>query len=455
MTELKRHGIVMFCAVSVCLITIFGTMALYMWEYRRAPFVCLSAFCENLIAEHPETEQAVLDALKQQYSDSDTYGLEKADNAIREQSDYYGEKKVDNIFLTQYGYREEDFSRNVPVSFVVLSVSMIVLIVCGLLFIWFYPKKYNRARIAELTDYLEGINVGGADVRLLTKEDEFSHLQDEMYKTVTELYRTREQAVEAKVNYADNLANIAHQLKTPITAAFLSISEISRFYMSLRNKFHNRKMSDSLQLIDQSEEYTKRIRKQLERLQNLEEALLTLSKIDAGVLKLAYADVDIYTVLSLAADNINDLLLQKNLSVSIPEKGCVTFKGDMEWFMEAVMNLMKNCMEHSPQNGTIYCDYLATPLYAEIRIWDEGKGFAAEDIPHLFERFYRGNNYYEKEWDTIASEQGDNGDTHKKDTNVGIGLSLSRSIIELHNGTITARNLPQGGACFEIKIYSH
>jgi len=107
---------------------------------------------------------------------------------------------------------------------------------------------------------------------------------------------------------------------------------------------------------------------------------------------------------------------------------------DLDWTMEAMMNLMKNCMEHNP-GGTVSCSYAKNPLYTEILIWDQGEGFAEEDIPHLFERFYRGKN---------AGEGG-----------IGIGLALSKEIIERQNGTIRAKNKPEGGALFEIHFYSH
>ncbi|MDE6844263.1 MAG: HAMP domain-containing histidine kinase [Lachnospiraceae bacterium] len=405
MTETKKNRTIMAFAVSVCLIILLGTMALYMREYRRSAFESnwfdfLSVFCETMVENDPEMEQMILDSLKF----SEKYGT------------------LDGRFLEQYGYRSEDFGNSVPTGLVMISVAVMSVLICGFLFIWWYPDRQKRSRIAELTDYLECINTGGEGTILMTKEDEFSHLQDEMYKTVTELYRTREQAVAAKINYAENLANIAHQLKTPITAAHLS-----------------------LQMVVGNENYVSQVKKQLERLRYLEDALLTLSKIDAGVLKLESEEVDIYTVLNLAVDNLSDILSQKRVNVSIPEKGCVTFQGDMEWTMEALMNLMKNCMEHSPQGGMIHCDYSSNLLYTEIRIWDEGAGFAAEDLPHLFERFYRGNKQKE-----AAGKEID-----RNDTGVGIGLSLARSILELQNGIITARNLPQGGACFEIRIYSH
>lgn len=97
------------------------------------------------------------------------------------------------------------------------------------------------------------------------------------------------------------------------------------------------------------------------------------------------------------------------------------------------MNLMKNCGEHSPEGGVVHCTYNQTPLYTEILIWDEGGGFAREDIPRLFERFYRGQR--------------------ARDGGIGIGLSIAKAILERENGIITAKNLPEGGACFEIRIY--
>jgi signal transduction histidine kinase len=269
-------------------------------------------------------------------------------------------------------------------------------------------------RIAELTSYLEKVNSSAAGTVIQMKEDEFSHLQDEIYKTVTSLYQTRDAAVQAKVNFADNLANIAHQLKTPITAAFLSLQLMKNTTPSI---------------------YGEQVGRQLERLNRLEESLLTLSKIDAGTLHLEFSQVDIYTALNLAAENLNDLLMKERVSVDIPDHGCMEIYGDMEWTMEALMNLMKNCMEHSKHGGTIHCDYSSNPLYAEILIWDDGEGFQTEDIPHLFERFYRGKD---------AAGNG-----------IGIGLSLARSVFELQNGNITARNRPEGGACFEIRVYSH
>lgn len=395
MTEIRKQRLTVLIPVLVCVVSIIGITVFWQYEYRQTAFEHVSQFCEIIIENHLEGEEQVLSALKQYHT--------------------LAEQEVKgNQFLKQYGYRNHEFCEGVPWNFFIPSVVLIFVVICGFLLTVWHMNKRNRMRIEELTSYLEQVNVGAAGTVIQVKEDEFSHLQDEMYKTVTSLYQTREAAVQAKVNFADNLANIAHQLKTPITASFLSLQLMKKTTPNT---------------------YGEQIERQLERLNRLEESLLTLSKIDAGTLHLEFSQVDIYTVLNLAAENLNDLMMKENISVDIPDHGCMEIYGDVEWTMEAFLNLMKNCMEHSKHGGIIHCDYSSNPLYAEILIWDDGEGFQAEDIPHLFERFYRGKG---------AAGNG-----------IGIGLSLARSIFELQNGNITARNLPEGGACFEIRIYAH
>ena len=244
-------------------------------------------------------------------------------------------------------------------------------------------------------------------------DDEFSKLQDEIYKTVTQLYQTRDDALTARNNYAENLSNIAHQLKTPITSISLTVQ-------MAKEHPENARIAD--------------IERQLYRLMHLEDALLLLSRIDAGGLVLERKPSDIFTILSLASENLYELYIRKGVSMDIPEMGELDINVDLDWTMEAIMNLMKNGIEHG-SGGRIHCSYAQNPLYTEILIWDEGEGFAAEDIPHLFHRFYCGKN---------AGEG-----------SLGIGLALAKEIIESQNGTIQARNRPEGGALFEIHFYCH
>lgn len=390
----KETGMLAFSIGFIFLCTVCIS-AFWIHSYQQAAFEHISSFCEILMEADPKAEQQVLSALKKYHS--------------------LTEQEVDgNNFISQYGYRTESFCKGFPFNISAFSLVLFLVLSCIIFLLARSTNNRNRKRIAELTDYIEQVNLGAGKMMIQTQEDDFSHLQDEIYKTVTMLYQTKETAITARKKFAENLENIAHQLKTPITAAFLSLQLMKKTAPG---------------------DYAKQIEKQLKRLNRLEEALLTLSKIDAGTLSLNDTRVDIYTALNLAAENLDDLLRKEHISVEIPDKGCVEFSGDLEWTMEALINLLKNCMEHSQPGGSIHCDYTENPLYAEILIWDEGRGFDPEDIPYLFERFYRGKR---------AAGSG-----------IGIGLALARSVFELQNGTLTARNLQAGGACFEIRMYSH
>lgn len=285
-------------------------------------------------------------------------------------------------------------------------------VLCFLLF--YYWRKKSDARIRQLIGYMEKINTGGQGLLMDASEDELSKLQDEIYKTVTTLYQTRDAAFVQRNCFAENLSNIAHQLKTPITAISLSVQMAKE---------------------EMGEPYASRIERQIGRLMRLEESLLLLSRIDSGSLALDRKPTDVFTLLMMAADNLYELSVKKGIAIDVPEMGEAKINADLEWTMEAVINLMKNCLEAAETGTTVHCFYEENPLYTQIRIWDEGEGFLKEDLPHLFERFYRGKRV--------------------KNKGVGIGLSIAKEVVEMQNGILRAYNLPEGSACFELCFYSH
>ena len=333
--------------------------------------------------------------------------------AYKNQKSRYAEPEYENV-LTAYGYRQSDFINPLHQYVLLLAVAGFTAGSFLFLAVFITWRKKEELRIQTMAEALEKINSGSPDHVLEAGKDSFSKLQDEIYKTVTMMHQTRESALEEKQNFAENLSNIAHQLKTPVTAISLSAQMMETH---------------------PDKNYPAQIQKQIKRLIHLEESLLLLSRLDAGTLFLEKEAVDVFTVLTLAADNLQEVFSEADVSLNIPEAGEVEITADLDWTMEAVMNLLKNCMEYSPAGGTVHCSYGQNELYTEILIWDEGKGFQREDIPHLFERFYCGQN--------------------AKKSGIGIGLSLAREIIERQNGTIRASNIPDGGGCFEIRFYSH
>lgn len=409
MMEKKRS--VSLLPALICLAGMAALLLLWRNAYQNAVFSRLSAFCGIFLEQNPQLEGEVLSALQEYQKGMDGSGGSEGEDGRRD-------------FLVRYGYEAADFAPALPAFGAPgtgkrgaggLTACSIGLAFAASAAVFFLLQRYGRKeknRIDGLTDYLEQVN-RGAPGTLLQEEDGFSCLRDEIYKTVTGLYAARDEAVRARKNFADNLANIAHQLKTPLTAAFLSLEQMESASPNL----------------------CKTMRNQLEQLQRMEQTLLDLSRVDAGVLQLAREPVDIYTALELAAENLNSLAEAAGVSVEVPEKGPAAFQGDLAWTVEALANLLKNCIQHTPRGSCVHCDYGENPLYVQIRIWDEGPGFAPADLPHLFDRFYQGQN-------AAAGS-------------TGIGLALARAVLEQQNGTLTACNLPGAGACFELHLYRH
>ena len=403
MSGRKNFVIIFGFVVAVSLISSAVTAMLVSRYYSRLQFDLVNVICGEVLEQEPEMMNIVSAALKE-YTGGNVDGV-----------------AVNNV-LSVLGYRISDFSDSAITYHIIFAITGFLAGIFLFVITFVFRNKTEAKRIEALSDYLEQVNIGKAVVLSASGEDIFSKLEDEIYKTVTFLYQTKDAAVQAKNDFAENLSNIAHQIKTPITAISLSLQTLSEIPM--KNEYEKEKMEQ--------------IKKQLIRLIHLEESLLVLSRLDAGTLMFQKEDVDVFTVLVLAADNLQELFVDSGTSIDIPELGEMVIRADLDWTMEAIMNVMKNCMEHN-MGGTVHCSYRQNPLYTEILIWDEGDGFVKEDIPHLFKRFYRGQN----------ASVGDN--IHN--SGIGIGLALSKEIIEHQNGTIRAKNLPNGGACFEIRLY--
>ena len=400
----RKNLVILFGFVAaVSLISSAVTVMLISCRYSRLQFDLVNVICGEVLEQEPEMKHIVSAALKE-YTGGNADGVAMGD------------------VLSVLGYDISDFSDSSVIYDIMFATTGFLAGIFLFAITYAFRNKTEAKRIEELSDYLEQVNMGKAVVLSASGEDLFSKLEDEIYKTVTFLYQTKDAAVQAKNDFAENLSNIAHQIKTPITAISLSLQTLSE--MPMKKEYEKDRMEQ--------------IKKQLNRLIHLEESLLVLSRLDAGALMFQKEDVDVFTLLVLAADNLQELFADSGTFIDIPESGEMAVTADLNWTMEAVINVMKNCMEHNA-GGTVHCSYGQNPLYTEILIWDEGDGFAKEDIPHLFKRFYRGKN----------ADAGGN----IRGSGIGIGLALSKEIIEHQNGTIRAKNLPNGGACFEIRLY--
>ncbi len=248
-------------------------------------------------------------------------------------------------------------------------------------------------------------------------EGELSILSSEVYKMTVRL-REQADALQKEKDYlADSMADISHQIRTPLTSMNLIVNFLSEDTLSEERR---------LQL-------TKELFRLLSRIDWLITTLLKISRLDAGSVQMVREPVLLQDVVKKAADLIAiPMELREQKLVIQAEKGA-GYLGDFAWSVEAVGNILKNCMEHMPEGGTITISIHDNTLFTELVISDNGSGFAPEDLPHLFERFYKGKN--------------------AKDDSFGIGLALSRMIVQAQDGTIRAANGKDGGAEFVLRFY--
>ena len=297
-----------------------------------------------------------------------------------------------------------------PAAAGIVGAFALALVAVSMIYTW---RRYRE--LERLAAYLLRVVEGdyGLDIRD-SAEGELSILKSEIYKVTVML---REQAAalrEEKGNLADALSDISHQLKTPLTSMFV--------------------MTDLLcgELPEgKRAEFTDRLRSQLERIGWLLSCLLKLSRLDAGVVEFRKEEVFLGRVIEAACEPllISMELKEQELRADCPEISCCC---DFHWTVEALVNILKNCVEHTPRGGTIQISAETNPLYTEIVVADNGPGIDPEDLPHVFQRFYRGKN---ADCDSI-----------------GIGLAMARGIIVSQGGSIQVKS-DKWGSRFILRFY--
>jgi signal transduction histidine kinase len=270
--------------------------------------------------------------------------------------------------------------------------------------------------IEELNTYLEKVLSDDDPPEILDiEEGELSILKSNIYKVTTKLKYQKELLKQDKVTLATAMADISHQLKTPLTSMMV--------------------MNDLLKSEEDGEkreEFLKTQSDQLDRMNWLIQTLLKLSKLDAGSVLLTKEDI---AADELIKDVMKPFEIQmdiKNISF-VSEISDALVMCDKNWTVEAIQNIVKNCIEHMDEGGSLKVSLIDTNIFSQILINDTGCGIAAEDIPHVFERFYRGKNA-------------------GKDS-VGIGLALAKTIIENQHGEISVKSEAGVGSTFDIKLY--
>lgn len=275
----------------------------------------------------------------------------------------------------------------------------------------------QEKKIAEINEYIKQINNKNYILKIEENDNgELSKLRNELYKTTVLLKETAEISEKEKENLSTTIADISHQLKTPLTSIRIMLDNIQ---------------DDPDMEKEVREDFLREISKQIDWISSLVVSLLKIAKFDAGTIKMENNEINAKNLIDNIVSNLAILMELKNIEIitNVDEKA--TFIADYKWQQEALTNILKNAIEHSKQNSRIYITVENTNLFLKIIIKDEGSGIDKEDLKHIFQRFYKTKN--------------------SSENSIGIGLPLAKAIIEQSNGYIKVETKYGEGTSFEVK----
>jgi len=322
-------------------------------------------------------------------------------------------KKYDNI-TSNYGYSNKDDllnknnklynNSNIFILIFILLNSLIFLIL-----ILAYEHKKTK-QIDSILELMEKINNKDYSFNIdEISEDELSRLKNEIYKITIMLKENALKSSNEKKELKKSLEDISHQLKTPLTSILIMLDNIT----------DNQDMDKNIE-----EEFIKDIKREIININFLVQEVLKLSKFDSNTVNYVKTNNNLKDIIDKSISNISTLCDLKNIKVNVECKKNITINCDFMWQVEALTNIIKNSVEHSFNDNKIDIKCSQNKIYTKVSIRDYGEGINSKDLPHLFERFYKGEN---SSFDSI-----------------GIGLALAKTIIEKNNGSIKVNSFSDG-----------
>ena len=303
--------------------------------------------------------------------------------------------------------------------FIIVYNILFIGLALSIILLYLKHEKDQNKEIKKIARCIEEINKKNYSINIdENSEDELSILKNELYKITIMLKEDAENSKKDKLKLKDSLSDISHQLKTPLTSINIMLDNI----------LDNPDMDSNTK-----EKFIQNIKREITNISSLVGEILKLSKFDASVIKFEEQQVFIDDIVKNAISNVEMMAELKNINIEVNNRDNIKLVCDAKWQIEAITNILKNCIEHSKDDSTITIDIDSNKIYKQITIKDNGEGIDEKDLPHIFERFYKGKN-------------------SSKDS-VGIGLALAKTIIEKDNGSIKVDSKKGKQTIFTIKYY--
>ena len=287
-----------------------------------------------------------------------------------------------------------------------------------LLILMLYDRRQKRLT-EEFTHYLSRLNHGEYDLDISSNgEDAFSRLKNEIYRTTVRLREQSESSRQDKLNLKNSISDISHQIKTPLTSISVMLDRISND-RDMPEDIKHKLLTD----VKHSSNY----------IIFLVQSLLTLSRLDADSITMKQEEVSVGELFGICRERTEILAELGEVTVRVEECENISLRCDKKWMSEAITNILKNCIEHTQPGGCVTMSASQNKLFTEITVKDNGSGILADELPHIFERFYKGSG--------------------SDENSIGIGLSLAKAIIEKNNGYINVKSNVGEGSFFTIKLF--
>lgn len=356
---------------------------------------------------------SIITTVKEKYPDISNEDIISILNSTESNTDFFKTYGIDitkeDVLLENNRYYHQ---------FLILHVLFLVIVIFFLLLIFLRYDYKKDCEIKEITKYIEEINRKNYSLHIdEISEDELSILKNELYKTTIMLKESAENSLKDKVNLKKSLEDVSHQLKTPLTSILIILDNL---------------IDDPDMDKETREEFIRDIKREITNINFLIQALLKLSKFDSNTIHFIKEKRLLNDIVIESIKNVSTLCDLKNIKINIKGRKNSSIECDFKWQVEAITNIIKNCIEHSKENSTIDIVYEENKVYSSIVIKDFGDGILKEDIPKIFERFYKGKN--------------------SSSDSIGIGLALSKTIIESNNGRISVDS-DNTGTTFTIKYF--
>lgn len=296
-------------------------------------------------------------------------------------------------------------------AFLLLGMSLLLLLSLCIF------EKRRTDKLAALCDEIDKILHGAEQFRMLTfQEGELSILSSEIHKMTIRLREQNKALQREHLFLKESMEDLSHQLRTPLTSMMLILGMMRRSDLSQRER----------------SAYLQELFELLTRMQWLIETLLSLSRLEAGAVTFQKCRILCRELIARAAEPLSIAIELKGITLDVQIQGEPAFVGDPSYCTEALENLLKNCMEHTPEGGTITVTAQENEFCTQILVRDTGAGISQEDLPHIFERFYRSSDFAKKGY--------------------GIGLAFAQKVIAAQNGSLQVRSAQPHGAEFDLRI---